>query len=207
MQETRERQGSIPGPGRSPGGGRGNPLQYSGLEKPVDRGAWCATVPGVAQSRAGLSDSALTGKKGSVLYTLFGWENAALRGRSRVSFSPLSGPRHVLGCVWVEPVWRLLCDTRTSFEAVGSCSLRAELRPPRGSLCRARSGPHSDGWHRSDRHSPGHPASSRGSRLRQQLRQQTRETSVSPRTVLSAASVCLFARSCHACSRAGQGRP
>ena len=31
--------GSIPGPGRSPGGGRGNPLQYSYLENPMDRGA------------------------------------------------------------------------------------------------------------------------------------------------------------------------
>ena len=32
--------GSLPGSGRSPGGGHGNPLQYSCLEKPVDRGAW-----------------------------------------------------------------------------------------------------------------------------------------------------------------------
>ena len=42
--------GSIPGLGRSPGGGHGNPLQYSCLENPKDRGAWCATVHGVAQS-------------------------------------------------------------------------------------------------------------------------------------------------------------
>ena len=32
--------GSIPGPGRSPGGGHGNPLQYSYLKNPMDRGAW-----------------------------------------------------------------------------------------------------------------------------------------------------------------------
>ena len=32
--------GSIPGWGRSPGGGQGNPLQYSGLENPMDRGTW-----------------------------------------------------------------------------------------------------------------------------------------------------------------------
>ena len=37
-------QGSIPGSGRSPGEGHGNPLQYSSLENPVDRGAWRATV-------------------------------------------------------------------------------------------------------------------------------------------------------------------
>ena len=42
--------GSIPGLGRSPGGGHGNPLQYPCLENPVDRGAWWAAVYGVAQS-------------------------------------------------------------------------------------------------------------------------------------------------------------
>ena len=41
---------SIPGSGRSPGGGHGNPLQYSCLENPLDRGAWWATVIGVAES-------------------------------------------------------------------------------------------------------------------------------------------------------------
>ena len=42
--------GSIPGLGRSSGEGNGNPLQYSCLENPMDRGAWQATVPGVAES-------------------------------------------------------------------------------------------------------------------------------------------------------------
>ena len=42
--------GSIPGSGRSAAGGHGNTLQYSCLEKPMDRGAWWATVPGTAQS-------------------------------------------------------------------------------------------------------------------------------------------------------------
>ena len=37
--------GSIPGSGRSPGGGHGNPLQYSCLENPIYRGAWLATIP------------------------------------------------------------------------------------------------------------------------------------------------------------------
>ena len=41
--------GSIPGSGRSPGGGNGNPLQYSDLGNPMDRGAWWATVHGVAK--------------------------------------------------------------------------------------------------------------------------------------------------------------
>ena len=43
--------GSIPGLGRSPGEGNGNPLQYSCLENPMDRGTWRATVHGVAKSR------------------------------------------------------------------------------------------------------------------------------------------------------------
>ena len=42
--------GSIPGLGRSPGGGHGHPLQYSCLENATDRGAWRATVPGVTTS-------------------------------------------------------------------------------------------------------------------------------------------------------------
>ena len=43
--------GSIPGTGRSPGGGHSNPPQYSCLENPMDRGAWQATVHKVAQSQ------------------------------------------------------------------------------------------------------------------------------------------------------------
>ena len=48
--------GSIPGSGRSPGGGHGNPLQYSCLENPMDRGAWRATVHGVTKSLTQLSN-------------------------------------------------------------------------------------------------------------------------------------------------------
>ena len=47
--------GLIPGLGRSPGEGNGNPLQYSGLENPMDRGAWRATVHGVTKSQTRLS--------------------------------------------------------------------------------------------------------------------------------------------------------
>ena len=43
--------GSIPGLGRSPGGGHGNPPQYSCLENPMDRGAWQAKVHGVTKSQ------------------------------------------------------------------------------------------------------------------------------------------------------------
>ena len=55
MQEMQETQGLIPGPGRSPGGGNGNPLQYSCLKNPMDRGAWWALVQRVSQSRTWLN--------------------------------------------------------------------------------------------------------------------------------------------------------
>ena len=44
-------KGSIPGSGRSPGGGHGNPLKYSCLENSTDRGDWWATVQAVANSQ------------------------------------------------------------------------------------------------------------------------------------------------------------
>ena len=43
--------GSIPGSGGAPGGGNGNPLQYSCLGNPTDRGAWWATVHGAAKNQ------------------------------------------------------------------------------------------------------------------------------------------------------------
>ena len=49
--------GSMPGSGRAPGEGNGNPLQCSCLGNPVDRGAWWATVHAVAKSRTRLNNS------------------------------------------------------------------------------------------------------------------------------------------------------
>ena len=49
MQETLKDEGSIPESGRSPGGGHGNPLQYSCKENPIDREAWQATVQMVGE--------------------------------------------------------------------------------------------------------------------------------------------------------------
>ena len=51
--------GLIPGSGRSPGGGHGNPLQYSCPENPMDRGAWQATVHSVANNRTQLKQLSL----------------------------------------------------------------------------------------------------------------------------------------------------
>ena len=52
--------GSIPGSGRSPGGGHGNPLQYSCLENPMDGGAWKAAVHGVTEGQTRLSNFIFT---------------------------------------------------------------------------------------------------------------------------------------------------
>ena len=48
--------GSIPGSGRSPGEGNDNPLQYSCVENPMDRGAWWAMVHGITKSQTQLSN-------------------------------------------------------------------------------------------------------------------------------------------------------
>ena len=56
--DTRD-TGAIPGLGRSPGEGNVNPLQYSCLENPIDRGAWWATAHGVTGSQTRLSTHTL----------------------------------------------------------------------------------------------------------------------------------------------------
>ena len=56
LPAVQENPSSIPGPGRSPGTGNGNPLQYSCLENPMDREAWRAADHGVAKSRTRLRD-------------------------------------------------------------------------------------------------------------------------------------------------------
>ena len=76
--------GSIPGLGRSPGEGNGNPLQYYCLENPMDRGAWQATVHGVTKSRTRLRDFTsslyfmlLRGLEG--VFFFFNWWKIALQ--------------------------------------------------------------------------------------------------------------------------------
>ena len=51
VQETQIELGTVPELGRSTGGGNGNPLHYSYLENPTDRGAWWATFHGVTKNR------------------------------------------------------------------------------------------------------------------------------------------------------------
>ena len=75
-------QGSIHGLGRSPEEGNGNPLQYSCLENPTDRGAWPATVHGVTKSQTRLSEftSYLSGKKALLVGTKKGLATNCILG-------------------------------------------------------------------------------------------------------------------------------
>ena len=67
--------GSMPELGRFPGEGNGNPLQYSCLENPMDRGAWQATVNGVAKSQTQLSHQTTSTELVSVQCTVCWFSN------------------------------------------------------------------------------------------------------------------------------------
>ena len=75
--------GCIPGSGRSPGGGHGNPLQYSCLENTMDRGAWWATAYRVAQSQT----SSLVNFKEHFQYLSQG-DTRHIVGAQHISFEP-----------------------------------------------------------------------------------------------------------------------
>ena len=62
--------GSIPGSGRSPGGGNGNLLQDSYMENSLDRGAWQVTAHGVAKSQIGLCEHTVQLKQREALLAL-----------------------------------------------------------------------------------------------------------------------------------------
>ena len=61
----------IPGSGRSPGGGNGNPLKYSCLGNPMDRGAWWAIIHSVVKSQTQLSMHMYTHTEPSTWHSLF----------------------------------------------------------------------------------------------------------------------------------------
>ena len=111
--------GSIPGLGRSPGGGHGNPLQCSCLENPMDRGAWQATVHGVTQSqiRPKQLSSSITR-----LFCVFGMTVmcSRKRGHTRGSGSRtcvvLMGPRYRKLSRWSRARWGSLRIVRRQQE-------------------------------------------------------------------------------------------
>ena len=83
--------GSIPGLGRSPGEKIGNPLQYSCLENPVDRGAWGTTVHGVAKSWTRLKQ--LSTQAVALEILLYSLKRGSIRGMSHTRGTLNSGGR------------------------------------------------------------------------------------------------------------------
>ena len=94
----------ILGLGRSPGGGNGNPRQYSCLENPMDRGAWWATVRRVAKSHTQLSMHANEGKARSLTVSC---GEARERSRHRRA-TPLPLRRPLSDCILAADIHRVL---------------------------------------------------------------------------------------------------
>ena len=106
--------GSIPRSGRSPGEGHGNPLQYSCLENPMDRGGWWATVHGVAKSQTWLKLLSMPAHRGQIpwrrTHRTQGWERSLgwlIKSRDEAAISlwragldQESGPDYLPCCLW-----------------------------------------------------------------------------------------------------------
>ena len=90
--------GSIPGLGRSPGGGSGSPLWYSLLENPMDRGAWRVTVHRLAKSRTQLKRLSTHVRMGERWRNLMGNRNNKKKNPSAYGVSVCASeiPAHIL---------------------------------------------------------------------------------------------------------------
>ena len=86
--------GLIPGLGRSPTGGHGNPLQYSCLEIPMDRGAWQATVHKVAKSQTQLKQLSML--HNGIKYFLKRWTGCLCEGRNFIVYIPHTSTEYLL---------------------------------------------------------------------------------------------------------------
>ena len=99
--------GSIPGSGRSPGEGNSSPLQYFCLENPMDRGAWRATVHGIAKSQTRLNNQDRQTSR-------VGWRSSQLPDGSKASVLAI--------CGWVTDCHKTShCLTLSEDQGSGSC--------------------------------------------------------------------------------------
>ena len=103
--------GSIPGLGRSPGGGHGNQLQYSCLENPLDSGAWRATVHGITKSRKWLKQLSMHTHKS--VYKIKISEGTWL-GQKDIDILALIAIGKLLSekvpiCISINSVWMSIC--------------------------------------------------------------------------------------------------
>ena len=136
--------GLISGSGRSPGGGHGNPLQYSCLENPTDKGAWWATVHGVAKSWTWLKRFVTAQHRAYQPNAEFGWEcecreDISFQWSGFHSWQPqLKGQSYVFlrkeaGNIWINELAQSLIQ-KWKAEAVGHRGLRLQLPEAKGFL-------------------------------------------------------------------------
>ena len=116
--------GSIPGSGRSPGEGNGNPLQYSCLENPMDGRAWWATVHGVAKSGTRLSDFTFTSLTCLVPEAGANVLNHKTTLPIRMLISPLRECFRELSSV---NIWKILSPMNGSQQALNTCHSGSSL--------------------------------------------------------------------------------
>ena len=102
--------GSVPGLGRFPGGGHGNPLQYSRLENPMDRGAWQATVNRVTHSQIQQKQLNMHAPTVSKLTVYLGWKKEGCLWR--VHWQCSSQPGHRMHSWWYCPLVLLRAQRR-----------------------------------------------------------------------------------------------
>ena len=116
--------GLIPESGRSPGGGNGNPLQYSRLKISMDRGAWGATVHGVGKNRISLSmrtntSAGAAGEKRGSHRVAWDFQETSGKGDDAMwgHCSPAAGGRNFPSFLWVgEAVrWESRCQQTLGF--------------------------------------------------------------------------------------------
>ena len=136
--------GLISGSGRSPGGGHGNPLQYSCLENPVNKGVWWATVHGVAKSWTWLKWCVTAQHNAYQPNEEFGWEcecreETSFQGSGFHSWQQqLKGQNYVFLCkeagnIWINELTQSLIQ-KWKAEAVGHRGLWLQLPEAKGFL-------------------------------------------------------------------------
>ena len=112
--------GSIPGLGKSPGEGNGNPFQYSCLENPTDRGTWWATVHGLVRSRTQHSNmqNVMVTERGGLGRWLHGGGWALINGISVLTKGPQkpSSPLPPSEDTEPESILMLVCSLRDVFK-------------------------------------------------------------------------------------------
>ena len=129
MQETLREAGSIPGLGRSPGGGHGNPFQYPCLENSMDRGAWWVTVRRVAKSWIWLKRlSTHTRHPEKASFNNWQWGGQDKTPAPSPQSGMTGGPFQLQNCLWKSSEASGASALQFSFSSAHFCFLYPLLR-------------------------------------------------------------------------------